>query len=105
MKKFILMALAVIVSSTASAQIVSSTSQEITTTQVVKAPSKVVRYFQGSLGFINMSGSDADDIENKIGFDLLYGFEKPFSNVGIWWGMEIGVGTSRGAECTGYRCS
>ncbi|MCF0194802.1 MAG: outer membrane beta-barrel protein [Bacteroidaceae bacterium] len=96
MKKIMLVALAAIMTISASAQIVSVSNKEIST----KAPSQKVHYVQGAIGFLNLSGNGVKDAESAIGFDALWGYEKPLG-YGIWWGQEIGLGTSRGSSASG----
>lgn len=93
MKKFMSLVAALMLCVGAQAQIVSSSSRSL---KVENAPSTSLKYVRLGVGFMNLAGSDVEDCNSKVGYDVAYGFQKPLANVnGLYWGMEFGLG-SRG---------
>lgn len=93
MKKFILLAVTALFVTTASAQIVSSSSRSITTE---KRESTSISYFRAGMNFTTVTNND--EFENKgrkLGYSIAYGFNKAIATNGAYWGMEFGLG-SRG---------
>ncbi len=43
--------------------------------------------------FAGMTGDGAEDYGKKTGYDVAFSFQKPLSDFGMFWGMELGVGT------------
>ena len=77
------------------AQIVSSRSSIVKTEKQV---SNTQWFLRGGLNMMNMSGSKDNgwgDQSSKVGYNFMYGFQKPVGSVGTYWGMEFGLG-SRG---------
>ena len=92
MKKILLFAAAIMMAATASAQKVSSTTY-------LKEKSQTQWYGRIGMSINNMAG--APELEgfcmgSKIGMDVDFGFQKNIGRSGLYWGMELGIGT-RGA--------
>ncbi len=43
--------------------------------------------------FAGVTGDGAEDLGSKTGYDVAISFQKPLSDFGMFWGMELGVGT------------
>lgn len=96
MKKLftLIVALAMIVS-TASAQIVRSGGVSVKTE---KEPSESMWYARLGLNMMKAAGDDVDDVKTNMGYQIVWGFEKPMGV--MFWGMEFGLG-SRGYKTDG----
>ena len=73
------------------AQIVSSRSSIVRTE---KQQSNKQWFLRGGLNVMKMTGDD-DESGSKLGYNFIYGFQKPMGSIGTYWGMEFGLG-SRG---------
>lgn len=94
MKKILMLffALAAFVS-VSNAQIVRSESRRTVTQERVKEPSESMWYARFGLNMMKAAGDDVDKCDSKLGYQLVWGFEKPMGP--LFWGMEFGLG-SRG---------
>lgn len=95
MKKALSIVTALLLCVATQAQIVSSRSSIIRTE---KKATNTQWYIRGGLNLMNMSGSKDDgwgDQSSKVGYNFVYGFQKPIGSVGTYWGMDFGLG-SRG---------
>lgn len=100
MKKFLLILAAAAMTSAASAQVMTSYSYS-------KSESKTMWYARVGMSFNNWAGAgklaDADNsyyedgdpysYGSRLGMDVDFGFQRPISNFGLYWGMELGIGT------------
>ena len=93
MKKLLSLAAAFLLCAGVQAQIVSSRSVSIKSAQ--KQPSETQWFLRGGLNVMKMTGDGAEDTGSKLGYNFVYGFQKPLGSVGTYWGMEFGLG-SRG---------
>lgn len=91
-KLFSFVITAILCGSVAFAQsaIVSSRSTSI---QVTETPSNTQWILRAGANFAGVSGDGAEDTGKKIGYDLALSFQKPLSDFGMFWGMELGLGT------------
>ena len=46
-------------------------------------------------------GKEETQVSGKVGFDVSFGFNKPFGKSAAYWGMELGF-SSRGISATAY---
>lgn len=76
----------------AQSTIVSSRSVSITRE---KAPSNTTWIVRAGVNVMGVAGEGADGLNSKAGYDFAVSFEKPISDFGFNWGMELGL-TSRG---------
>ncbi len=105
MKKFFVMLAVALMTASASAQVVTSRTY-------VKSKRATIWYARLGVSFdnvaggndvfspsnVNAIGEDAEySIGSKAGMDVDFGFQRPIGNSGIYWGMELGIGT-RGAS-------
>lgn len=74
----------------AQSTIVSSRSVDIS-----KEKSATQWILRAGLNLAGLAGDDADDAGTKAAYDVAISFQKPLSNFGMFWGMELGLG-SRG---------
>lgn len=74
------------------AQIVSSRSVNIKTTEV-KKPKTTTWMVRGGMNVGKFVGDGADDTDSKIGYDMAFSFQKPIKDAGLFWGMEFALGT------------
>ncbi len=74
------------------AQIVSSRSVSI---KSEKQPSETMWYMRAGLNMAGLAGSDTEGLGKKAAYDITIGFEKMLSDMGLYWGMDYGLG-SRG---------
>ena len=88
---FIVMALFLCV--TAQAQIVSSRSVSISSKP--ERPTETLWYLRGGLNMAGLAGDGAEGLDRKAAYSFAYGFQKPISTLGAYWGMDFGLG-SRG---------
>lgn len=100
MKKLMLLAVGVVLAHTATAQVVSSQTYH-------REKSKTMWYARLGVSFDNIAGANeyinlANDfgqgeetysMGSSTGMDIDFGFQRPISNFGLYWGMELGVGT------------
>lgn len=93
MKKTLLLITAAFLCIQIQAQIVSSRSVGITTTE--KQPSETLWYLRAGANFMSMTGDGAEDLDSKLGYDVSWGFHNPIGRNNFYWGMEFGLG-SRG---------
>ena len=99
MRKILLLAAATFVLSIAAkAQIVSSTSSMTTTTRV-ETESNTRSYVRVGMSLNNIVEKDCDDgtkykdFDSNVGYNLLFGFQKPLGKLGAYYGMEYGLST------------
>lgn len=93
MKKFFLsIAAALMLGGVASAQstIVSSTGVNVVSQDT---PSETQWILRAGMNFAGMTGDGAEDTGTKLGYDVAVSFQKPLSDFGMFWGMELGLGT------------
>lgn len=105
MKKFFVMLAVALMAASASAQVVTSRTY-------VKSKKATIWYARLGVSFdnvaggndvfnpknVNAIGEDAEySIGSKAGMDVDFGFQRPIGNFGMYWGMELGIGT-RGAS-------
>ena len=93
MKKVLLFVTALLLCAGMQAQIVSSRSVSIKSSQ--KQPSETQWFLRGGLNIMKMTGDGAEDTGSKLGYNIVYGFQKPVGSVSTYWGMDFGLG-SRG---------
>ena len=74
------------------AQIVSSRSVNVKTTEV-KKPKTTTWMVRGGMNVGKFVGDGADDTDSKIGYDVAFSFQKPIKDAGLFWGMEFALGT------------
>lgn len=103
MKKFFLMLTVALMAAGASAQVVTSRTY-------VKSKKATTWYARLGVSFDNIAGgndlfkeggeydeADKTTIGSKAGMDIDFGFQKPMGNSGLYWGMELGIGTRGGS--------
>lgn len=97
MKKLFTLAATLLIAVTASAQIVSSSSRSIL---VDDTPVKKSTYTYLKVGVainsFNVAGAAKGAVTSNIGYSWSYGFQRFFGPKGLYWGMEIGMGTRGG---------
>lgn len=100
MKKLMLLAVGVALAHTVSAQVVSSQTYH-------REKSKTMWYARLGVSFDNIAGANeyvnlSNDFASEgekyslgssTGMDIDFGFQRPISNFGLYWGMELGIGT------------
>lgn len=99
MKKLLLIVATAFMAISASAQVMSSYSYS-------KSKTSTLWYARLGVSFNNIAGaSEAIDLANegrthsevslgsRAGMDIDFGFQRPISNFGLYWGMELGIGT------------
>jgi hypothetical protein len=96
MKKIIMLALACVMMLGAQAQIVSSRS-----VTVKKAESTTTNYLRFGAGFMNIHGEDAGDANSNIGYNVVWGIQKPITDFDLYWDLNLGLG-SRGFKYSDY---
>lgn len=52
-------------------------------------------YLRGGLNMTGFAGDGAEGLDRKALYSFAYGFQKPISTLGAYWGMDFGLG-SRG---------
>lgn len=95
MKKFLLAAaFSFLAVAGMNAQIVSSRSVNIKTTEV-KKPKTTTWVLRVGMNMGKFVGDDADDLfdASKIGYDFSIAFQKPITDIGLFWGMDFGLST------------
>lgn len=93
MKKCLIVAALALFSVTGmQAQIVSSRSVNVKTTEV-KKPKTTTWMVRGGMNVGKFVGDGADDTDSKIGYDVAFSFQKPIKDAGLFWGMEFALGT------------
>lgn len=95
MKKFLSLAVVALLCLGLNAQIVSSRSTSIQTVQKEKKEKNKFWYLRTGMNINKLVGDDAEGLDSKMGYDLTFGFQKDLGSVGLYWGMEFGLG-SRG---------
>lgn len=95
MKKFILLTLLAVMTLGAAAQV--RTSRTFT-----RHKSSTTWYARAGMNFSTISNIPEDikeesKFDGTVGFDVDFGFQKPFGSSNVYWGMELGVG-SRGVK-------
>lgn len=105
MKKIVMFALVACFATLAQAQIVSSTSREITKTSVTveKTPQNSLKYIRMGAAFNKFKASyegKSETYDSKLGYDVVYGFQTPIE-YGVYYGLEFGLG-SRGYSSEDY---
>lgn len=88
MKKVMLILAAAVMAATASAQVVTSRTY-------VKTEKPTTWYGRLGVSFDNAAGCN-DYFSGKgsrVGMDIDFGFQRPMGNFGLYWGMELGIGT------------
>lgn len=97
MKKFFILMAAAMMAIGASAQVVTSRT-------TFKSKSQTLWYVRAGMSINNMAGADFGDAKDygynpsmgsKIGAAFDFGFQKPIGKSGLYWSMELGIG-SRG---------
>lgn len=83
MKKLLSLAAAFLLCAGVQAQIVSSRSVSIKSAQ--KQPSETQWFLRGGLNVMKMTGDGAEDTGSKLGYNFVYGFQKPLGSVGTYW--------------------
>lgn len=99
MKKLFSFIAAALLCAGVQAQIVSSRSQSIIRSEAPVKQSKTQWYVRGGLNI--MSASGIEESGSRVGYDLSFGFQKPMGSIGLYWGMDMGLG-SRGWSCEEY---
>ena len=94
-KHLLLFVMVILVCSGMQAQIVSSRSVGIESTP--QRPSETMWYLRGGLNMAGFAGDGAEDMDRKAAYDFTIGFQKPISHMGVYWGMDFGLG-SRGSK-------
>ncbi len=93
MKKFLVAAAFALLSvAGVQAQIVSSRSVNVRTTEV-KKPKTTTWMVRGGMSVNKFVGDGAEDTDSKIGYDVAFSFQKPITDIGLFWGMEFALGT------------
>ncbi|MDE7152867.1 MAG: PorT family protein [Muribaculaceae bacterium] len=89
MKKVLLMLAATLMAVSASAQVVSSRT-------FVKSKTETVWYARLGMSINNIAGTDTDNYDSvgsKMGMDIDFGFNRAIGKSGLYWSMELGIGT------------
>lgn len=91
-KLFSFVITAILCGSAAFAQsaIVSSRSTSISVTET---PSNTQWVLRAGANFAGFCGDGADYLDRKFAYDVALSFQKPLSDFGMFWGMELGLGT------------
>lgn len=101
MKKVLFILAAAMMAATASAQVVTSRTY-------VKSKKATTWYGRIGMSVNNVAGAN-DVVEaimdgegkgslgSRVGMDIDFGFQRPISNFGLYWGMELGIGTRGGS--------
>lgn len=97
MKKLLFLFAAAMMAMSASAQVVTSRT-------LVKSKSNTMWYARVGMSIDNMAGyhdekysDESLSIGSKVGMDVDFGFHRNIGKSGLYWGMELGIGT-RGAK-------
>jgi len=99
MKKFFVMLAVALMAASASAQVVTSRtyvkSKKATTWYARVGMS--INNFAGAGDYMDAAKAEGADVSfgSKIGADVDFGFQRPIGGSGLYWGMELGIG-SRG---------
>lgn len=83
----------------AQSAIVSSSSSSITEAEG-QTKSNTQWIVRASANFAKFTGDDAEGLDRKLCYDVALSFQKPLSDNGMFWGMELGLG-SRGYSFEG----
>lgn len=108
MKKIFLTLMALVAVLAVNAQIYGYSSTAVKSNKIQKSDSNTTWFVRTGLNFMSAE-YDGEDADNKLGYDINVGFQKPFTDLGFYWGMELGL-ASRGYElendfyddCSGY---
>lgn len=65
------------------------------TVDITKGESSTQWILRAGLNIAGLAGKDAEDLGTKAAYDVAISFQKPLSDFGMFWGMELGLG-SRG---------
>lgn len=65
------------------------------TVDISKEKSATQWILRAGLNMAGLAGKDAKDLGSKAAYDVAISFQKPLSDFGMFWGMELGLG-SRG---------
>lgn len=95
------MVVAVVMAASASAQVVSSQTY-------MKSKKATLWYARLGVSFNNVAGANevaeagmegdgSYSLGSRAGMDLDFGFQRPIGNFGLYWGMELGIGTRGGS--------
>lgn len=101
MKKLLSLAAAFLLCAGVQAQIVSSRSVSIKSAQ--KQPSETQWFLRGGLNVMKMTGDGAEDTGSKLGYNFVYGFQKPLGSVrtGEWSSDSVpAAGRSKKTKAT-----
>jgi len=101
MKKLLLMAVGALMAASASAQVMTSQTY-------MKSKSPTLWYARLGLSFNNvagagdvaeagMDGEGSSSLGCRAGMSIDFGFQRPISNFGLYWGMELGIGSRGGS--------
>lgn len=89
MKKFLVAAAFAFLSvAGVQAQIVSSRSVNVRTTEV-KKPKTTTWMVRGGMSVNKFVGDGAEDTDSKIGYDVAFSFQKPITDIGLFWGDGV----------------
>ncbi len=94
MKKVLFMVAALTCCVAMQAQIVSSRSSIV---KKEKVKSNTMWFVKAGVNFMNFGGDGIDDSDMGVGYNAVFGFQKPIRTNGAYWGMDLGLG-SRGAK-------
>lgn len=101
MKKFFIIMASVLMAISADAQVVTSrtTYKAKNSTQWYARIGMSINNAAGGNDFVDGMKSEGVDasIGSKVGMDIDFGFQKSIGRSGLYWGMELGIGT-RGAS-------
>ncbi len=95
MKKICLTLMALVAVLAVNAQIYGYSSTSVNF-EKVKSDSNTTFFVRAGLSTMSAE-VDGEGADNKLGYDINFGFQKPFTNLGFYWGMEFGL-DSRGFD-------
>lgn len=87
MKRFFSLIIAFAAALAVNAQIYSYESTAVKH-QIEKSTSETTWYVRAGLSSMS---ADIEDADSKLGYDISVGFQKPFTNAGFYWGMELAL--------------
>lgn len=91
MKKFLIILVAALMASAASAQLV--TSRTFSSTKKERNSTWFVRAGMSINSFAGYPDQVADHMSSAIGYDISFGFNKPIASSPVYWGMDLDLGT------------
>lgn len=101
MKKLLLMAVTAFMAVSASSQVMTSYSYTSSKTPTLWYARLGVSFnnVAGAGDFVEaeMEGDGSSSLGCRAGMDIDFGFQRPMGNFGLYWGMELGIGTRGGA--------